>query len=555
MASTRWVSCTHLLLPLFWLLSAGHQALGSSSVDLEGHLWVMWNATQGSLTHSSMVNWPEGLDLLPVLGGWLDVMLGAPLVPVLGLIGAYNAVVSVYMVCVGLGGHALATALGVRAHWAWVAGVLLQLDGFVLHHLTGGRPEQLSLGLVALALAALLRTWREPRWSMAFLCGLAGAALVYASWEMAMSLAMLLLLLLPALLVISRPPGLLGKLALAAGTAVLLAGPWMVVFLAHALAARSLDEGSIAAGNAAHASVALIEWLRPGQVRPGYAAMLCLPLLCWTVPAPERRLWAVLGMLLLLSLLLALGPSPRFYGPPASGATWWSPFALLQELPVLGWFHWPDRLLWGFSLASAVAAALLLRKLSENIGRATALGLAALLLLAAGSEAWLTDRWPRGRFGLANVPWAQELAMVPGPGAVLDLPPMHNIVQNLDYQLLQLRHGRPILFNMFLPHLVSSQVDARLRGDPVLSWFLGPGAGQGSGRKPFSAGDFQGLRDLGFRFVVLHRRRVSGSRWKTDRDLLLRSLGQPGISSKSGDWMCWDLDGILDKTSRRFLAQ
>ena len=148
-----------LVLPVGLQWGVGDAVIGLESDDLSGHLWTLWNATRGPMTSTELVNAPSGVDLMPIVGGWLDIRLGSWLAPWLGVAGAYNAVLSLYLLLAGVGGFLLARALGARTGGGVLAGVLLQLDPFILLHLGAGRPEQASLGLVAMALAGALGAW------------------------------------------------------------------------------------------------------------------------------------------------------------------------------------------------------------------------------------------------------------------------------------------------------------------------------------------------------------------------------------------------------------
>ena len=64
-----------LALPSLWVVLAGPKAFGERGMDLVGHLWTVWNATLGDPTRSDRVAFPVGVDLLPVLGGWLDILM------------------------------------------------------------------------------------------------------------------------------------------------------------------------------------------------------------------------------------------------------------------------------------------------------------------------------------------------------------------------------------------------------------------------------------------------------------------------------------------------
>ena len=143
MNRARWERSAAVLLgvlPALWVARAHGDALGPFSVDLAGHLWNGWAFGRAGYFHNRMTGWPDGVDLLPAVGGWLDVFAVAALRQIMPLASAYNLVIGLYVVVAGLGAWVLARALGASRPAALLAGLLLQLDGFVLTHLHGGRP-------------------------------------------------------------------------------------------------------------------------------------------------------------------------------------------------------------------------------------------------------------------------------------------------------------------------------------------------------------------------------------------------------------------------------
>ncbi|MBK7760958.1 MAG: hypothetical protein IPI35_32015 [Deltaproteobacteria bacterium] len=540
--STRallWLSAFPL--PLLALSQAQHGAFGRFSVDLAGHLWTGWSAARGPLTRSPWIGFPDGVDLMPIVGGWLDVWLVGLLSPALGLVTAYNVTCALYGVVAGLGGQLLARSIGASALGAGVAGLLLQLDPFILHHLMGGRPEQVGLGFVALALGAALLVWRgalRPLWA-----GLAGALMLFVSWELSLLCALCLAFLSP-FLPRDAPPGAWGRWGRAALACTIFAGPWVFLFLSRASGVRAMDEGDFALETAWRASVGLLGWLSWGSVRPGALVMLSLLFLPWTLRAEDRRLGvgALLG--LLGAWVLALGPSPGLWAPGPRMEVVWAPFVWLQSFPVLGWFHWPDRLLCVFSLAGVCAVSRIIdcvEYIKHKSFYMIQIIVAIVFLTASASENQRSGRWPVAEYEpLARAP-SQALGALPEEGAVLDLPIQPAAVQHLNYQIEQLGHERPILFHMALSHLQDPSLAARVAEDPLLSWFR---ALMEPGERParqFTEADLAGLRSQGFRFVVLHKRGWPPPRWKVARESLTMSLGEPFLRDGT-DWLCWRLE-------------
>ena len=494
-----------LVLPAIWVLPAD-AAFGAFSVDLAGHLWMGWHASREALTTTTLLAAPDGLDLMPVLGGWLDVWLVGRLhalgVP---LEAAYNGVIGLYLVVAGVGGATLARAADVRWPFAWIAGVLLQCDGFVLEHLAGGRPEQVGLGFVALALGVAGLTWKDrlhPAW-----CGVLGALVLFVSWELSLLTVLALVWMAPWM-------GREGwkRMGMAAGVAVVFAGWWVVLFLLRAGAIRSVDEGEFALETARRASVGLLGWFGPGQARPGWLVLASLVLL-----RGRAGLGVAIG--LGLTLVLALGPGPGLIGP-GEGA--WGPFAWLQQVPVLGWFHWPDRLLAVWSLAAVVCAA---RAVEWLAGRHLAMSVGAALVLVGTSLGEQRMRWPHGAFRIE--PQEHALALAERDGIVLDLPIQADPVHHLDYMLVQVTHGRPIVFNMVLSHLSDPSLGKRVEADPVLSWFASLQRPQAPSAPDFDADAFQGLVDAGVTTVVLHERGWPRERHDQAVDAVSVALGPP----------------------------
>jgi hypothetical protein len=534
-----------LATPLLWLCSARGEVIGGPNMDLVGHLSTMLHCSQGQPFRTTMVAWPHGADLLTIVGGWADIFIACPLVEPLGLGLAYNLVFTLYLVLAGIGAWALARQLGASGPAAVVAGLLLQLDGFVLRNMTDGRLEQGALGLMALAIAGALHCWRRPSWAAAVGAGVAGALTVFASWELALFLAMAMALLSPWILAGERAPGALGRWALAAAITAALAGPWAWLFYERASAVRDLYEGLQALGDARIASVGLLGWFAGRTAaNPATPALLALLALPWTVTHGQRRLWLGLAALLLATLLLALGPDPGLWVPGDLAALRGrGVYAGLQRLPVLGWFHTPDRFLCCWSLLAPVAAARLLDRAAAWRGWLGP-GLAALMLGSALGEARFGEYQPHGGYHIPDFAGLERLAALPGEGVVLDLPVRSHRLQVLPYQAMQLTHRRPIPYHMTSPLLTRQGV---LEGEeePFLRWF--EGQVKGLAVEPLVAADLAALHARGFRFVALNTPALQARARARATTAMERALGPPQL--REGDrWLCWDLS-TLDQTS------
>ncbi len=528
-------------LPLLWFSQAGGRVLGARTMDLVGHLSNILFATKGQLTRTTMVAHPLGADLMAINGGWADILLAWPLAELFGLSTAYNAVFALYVLLAGVGAWVLARCLGASPWAAAVAGLLLQLDGFMLRNLTDGRVEQGALGMVALALAGALRCWRAPGWLPVLATGLAGAAVVYMSWELALFLGLAVLLLAPALLWRERCWAAASRWGAALAIAAALAGPWALVFLQRASQTRDLYEGLQTLEDARLASVGLLAWFAElGASHPAYLGLAALLLLPWSCRRRDRPLWLAAGLGLVLTLALALGPDPGLHRPGdlLSGKDAWGPYAWVQSLPIVGWFHTPDRLLCAWSLACPVAAALLLDWLaSKRRGPWIATALGGLMVATAVLEARAGARWPRGDFAIPHSPALRQLAAIPGEGALLDLPPHRHRLRVLPYQALQLAHQRPIPYHMASPLLTTDVIGPMLSSEPFFAWFARAGSGT-QGRLDPDA--LAGLRRHGLRFVALHVNLVPPKQRGSIRRAMERALGEP-ILRDGQHWSCWEL--------------
>lgn len=528
------------VVPLWVLSRAEGRVLGRFSVDLAGHLWTYWSASRGPDLRSPWIGFPEGVDLLPVLGGWLDVVLVGGLSAWIGLVPAYNAVMALYVWVLGLGGAACARALGASAGGAALAGLVLQLDPFPMMHLAGGRPEQVGLGFAALALGLAGQVWRgrAPPWSAA----VAGALLLTVSWELSLLVALSLAWLLPWLPREGVEAGAGRRWVRAAVGCAVLAGPWVGLFLSRAGQLRALDEGVFAEETAWRASVGLLGWFGAASTRPATLGLLALVGLPWLLPRGERRLGVGLLLGLVVTLLLATGPAPGVWAPAALPGPSWAPFSAFQGFPVLGWFHWPDRLLCVWSIVSAASVGVCFDRVGIYTTRRKILSVFYCVAVVFFAARFLLagDLPPRGEYELPARRAAVELGWRPEQAAVLDLPIQPDRAQHLSYQLEQLAHGRPVLFNMVLSHLADPGLEQVVQQEPLLAWFAALMGPRAPDARVFTPADLAGLRARGFGFVVLHKRGWPAARWRRGYEALHQSLGDPLLRDRD-EWICWSL--------------
>ncbi len=535
----RLLAAAALLVVPLWIAGAGADRFaGTWSLDLAGHLWTAWNGAQGDPTRSELVAWPHGVDLMPILGGWLDVLTVSALVRLgLPLLLAWNIVLGVILALAGFGGAALARALGAGTLGALLAGLLLQLDGWTLFHLLGGRTEQAALGPVAFAVAGAIRCWREPGWRGAVTTGLWGAVVVWFSWEHGVWLAVGMAVMLPFFLWEGVGPGAVRRWAAAAGVTALLAGPWALLFLVRALGTRSATEGLDTLQMARENAAPVLWWLvhgTEGTARPLLWTLVGLP---WLVRARDRRLWAGAALLLGLALVLGMGPSPGLWSA-GDLMEEGGPYVVLQSLPVLGWFHTPQRLLVVWTLLVPVVGGLLVSRLRQRAGRGVAVAVGLVLLAAAGDQALRLRLLPPQVRTLGPDAVTHALADVEGPGAVLDLPVVEPGEASVAYQTAQIHHGRPIPYQATLPMLTPA------RAAEVMAWTQLSALASGTGVVPDEAllqRDLAGLRARGVRFVVVHQRVAS----PRAASALQQALGPPAFSAPGK--LAWDLGPLPEE--------
>lgn len=536
----RWLLTAHLVLPTAAVVHAGPRPLGRSMFDLAGHFWMIWNTGQGAWTRSALLGWPEGVDLLPVVGGWLDIFLGGAL-HALGadLVHSWNLVMALYVAVAGLGGHALARVAGARPAAAVVAGLLLQLSPLLVDSLNWGRAEQVGVGFVALALAGAVRSWREPRPATAVATGLCGALVLLMCWEYSLLLALFTAGLLPFLLWWSRAPerpplsASLRAWGLAAAATALPGLPWVATFLHRSLAVRHAEEASFGAMAVQRNSVVLWEWLTHSHLGPAPLLLACLLALPVLAPKRDRRIWIGVGLGLLATLVLSLGPSPTLAGAPAPDTQPRGLFAVVHQLPVLSWFHWPDRYLLAWALALPVAGALVVHRLASLHPAAALVGGA---LLVGGSAQHLLGKHQWLELGDPPMAPAPLLALrdLPVEGAVLDLPVLREVTLAQRFQLAQMVHGRPILSHGTMAHLLpEDHLDWAL--DTALADYIADLHGGGRATDPTLA-DFAPFAERGYRFVVLNPM-LGETDMDRARQGLTAALGEPLLDFKQ--WTLW----------------
>ena len=139
--------------------------VGSPNVDVWNHAWGPWwwfaHISQGELPwQTGYLGWPAGGSLWfidPVLA-----LVGACLVPLFGVAGAWNAVVMSYVALTSWAGRRFALALGASAEASWIGAVGLAASAWMICEVHNGISEAFDLWPVALALAWTEEASRAP---------------------------------------------------------------------------------------------------------------------------------------------------------------------------------------------------------------------------------------------------------------------------------------------------------------------------------------------------------------------------------------------------------
>lgn len=522
--------------PVIWISAGGNRVLGRPELDLVGHVWTLWNAGLGDPTRSQLVAFPHGADLMPILGGWLDIALGSLLLRMgLPLALSWTLICALWLALAGVGVTVLARVVGVRPGVAVVAGLLAQVDGYLLFHLLGGRTEQAGVGVMALAVAGAIHSWRTGSMRSAVATGIAGAAVVWTSWELGVALMGGMTVLSVGIWRGERATGAVRAWLVAAGTTLLLAGPLALAFLKRASTVRELDESHVAQAAALSESVGLVGWFATASTRPTLAVLGCLAVAAVLARrSADRSLKRAVGLLLLVTWLLAAGPSPGWWEPGDLGLSA-GPWTLYQHLPVFGWFHSPERVLVWWSLAAPVAAAFVWSALGKGwlkrLGLATAFCLASLLQLRAAPWA-VPAAWEPGSDSALH-----QLRNDPAPGAVLDLPIRSSAPDLVPYQLAQLAHQRPVPFHMTLPRLTRAR-PAALRDRLVLARWLDDPRGIAAPAPGLIHADLKALDAEGYAWITVWSAQLPAGTHREVVKVLVAGLGPPDAKGRDG-WRAW----------------
>jgi hypothetical protein len=580
-----------LLLALLWpATQGGHAALGAPTRDLFDHLWLHdWLGDSlvggGELLHTQALAWPTGGRLMhPDPVGWL---LYAGLAPLLGAVGAYDAMLVLQLWLAALAAWLLGARVAGSTVAGWLAGLAFGLSPFLLGQALGGESETVAAWPLVLALWALERCAERRGWRDALLAGALGALTAVASWYYGAffgvyTVAWALLRCRTRVALVAL--GSFGLLAL--GPALLygdMLGDGANLFQGPSLATYLSDHPHTLAGMVGDPA----GWLgffpglleAAGHPRVQYLGTVALLLALAGAVLPGARgrgWWAGVG---LAALALSLGPALHFGGRALmlGDAGVPGPLATLSWLPLVGLMRIPHRWILLAALAMAVLAARGLRLLAGDdlpppggAGRClprlhVALVLSSVLLI---SDVCLFADLP-GR-GLCSVPAVTGLdappeihRQLPGRGAVLDLPPrMMDDDARGRYLVWQRLHGRPVPYSLLMTGIseplatepLVAAIAAIDRRDPIARQpeqaaqfrrrdlaLLAHAFRVGERGEAELAGAGQRLATLGIDAVVLHGELLEAEDAAAAEALIRGLLGEPVASVGQG--RAWALEG------------
>lgn len=501
-----------LLASMPMALSPSTRLVGHPHVDVWNHAWGPWwfwtRLSQGVLpVQTELLAAPVGGRLwFPDL---LGALAGAPLVPLLGPILAWNLVVLFHLALASLGGRRLAVELGADSRASWVAAAGLACSPFVLSEVHNGISEAFAVGPSVLTLALMLRAARPGLGVREGILSVLGLGLVAGltaggSAYFSIGTATVGLLLLPWTLWRARTalPGVLLRLLLALGLALAIALPilrtaWWTLQADWLVFRPPVRELADMEAQLRHNAVDPRTFFWPGDfqsvdlsaegfLHSSYLGVVVLLL------ALRARLWlpllAVVG-----GLVLSLGPWLWYEGDWVlrGGDRLMLPYRhLIEFLPASALGH-PQRVgLPAIALLLALAARGLSGLRPAIAGGLGALALVELLLVAP-------TPWPLARTPVVDrQPAAWIAAQASSPQEIVldlpaDLPPTMRTSRHLFYQAL---HGQPVPYK---PDVRAGT--ASIGGLRSFRWLTGMEEGEAP------SGGAAELERWWVRWVVVHR--------------------------------------------------
>jgi len=452
-----------------------------------GYVFRALSSEAGLLTTDAVLV-PFGADLRLHTYGLLQGLAAAPVVPLLGVPGAFNLVLVATLVLNGLAGYALMRAQGGSHTAALVAATCLMLAVPLLDQLRVGRPTFASVWIVACALIVAGSLVDAPRLWKGLLLGVVLVAALLTDFQIVFFCGVWLAIYGIAHFRTRHAA------ALAAGGLVFLM-PFGVLFYPALAGAAAAGYPQPLPADMLEYSFRIRDYVDSTVVPRAYgfelgAAAVAGAVVLWRC----RRFWVWLGGAL-VCLVLALGPYLQPTDVPL-------PFALLSTWPPLAQFRTPYRMAMPAALGLAVVLALVLTRLSLRlpsrlVGIAAGVLIVARLALAVVHHPLHVQVYPEYAIyaRLASEPGRYTLLEVP-VGVRSGIERIGNGGEVLSYY--QHVHGKPLVNGMIAR--VPSSVFEAYRAFPALLYLSGD-----TSIAPTDEDVAQAMRWVTAGYVLLHR--------------------------------------------------
>jgi hypothetical protein len=481
--------------------------------------WYMGHVLTGpeSLTHTSYLFHPVGLDLTFHSMSWTVALLGRMLEPVLGRVGAYNLMVLGSVFLTAYAGYLLIRTLVDSPAAAWFGGAVYSFAPYHMVH-TAAHPDLAYLAPLPLTVLLVQRAIVDGR--MRSIAG-AGSMLALTAFTSLYVFDFTLLTLIPLTIFIAssygrwRRPQFWRTMVLLGLVSTLLGAARLAPVLRNREALGEAIEQKFCA-DAAQADLlafvvptysnplfapwesGVVSHLR--RKRPAYVGLIAFALSLVSLRARAARAWLATG---LLFFVLSLGTVLRFNGTAYDGVP--LPAALLEWLPLVRVVGRPNFFILGFLLPLAVCSAIGFDRRLASLGRprfrrAVALVIPVLMLV----EYW---NGPYRRVRRASQPYLESLRDEPGEFAIVDLPMGRR--NSKEWMYLQTIHHRPIVEGMSGRTLKSAY--RYIEANPLLAtWQNSSETDCEMLARPEMRRAIAQLIDDGFRYVIVHTKSTGG---------------------------------------------
>jgi hypothetical protein len=428
---------------------------GEQGQDVWQSVWNIWWVHRALFVEhtnpyqTDMLFYPQGAGLILHTLNLPLALVGALLIPLVGVVASYNLVTLLTLALAGYCSFLLARYLTGNSLAALVAGTIVLCSPMRLNQVRLALLASFNDFVIPLALLALLVALRRQTWRAAALA--AGALLLAAlsNWYHLFHLVLLLAVLSAGRLLIlshARQWATLRQEATVMGRVGVLGMAMLLPFVLPALM-QAFTQGNVAktddlitrADLTSLIPIASAIWQ---PVPPDWYAydifslVTVLLALAGLLLAPRQTWgWALAGAVF---LLLSLGPS-LYVGGEDTGIL--LPYALLRDLPVIEGFRGTARLNTVTTLLLALVAAVGMARLFQHTGRRAAAVLAggAIVLLIITSV-----RLPFPERPAAVSPFFAQVTAEPGAWSLIEFP--FNRPDRAGYEMYtQTHHGKYLL--------------------------------------------------------------------------------------------------------------